>query len=143
MTYEENLKRLEDIKNLEEDWDGYGAGKIDAKVRIKAFVALNEIDLDNQPSIYPVARNSIQFEWELENGAYFEAEFFSYKTTFLWVPPSKGEEKRGYSEAKEGVLLSSRFTPSYIGKHTNALAGLFVKNEGQINDMVRMLLLID
>ncbi len=64
-TLEENLMKLDSFKELENDWNGYGAEPFNEEhiEKVKFLVSLLKI----QPEIYPTARNSIQLEYgELE-----------------------------------------------------------------------------
>lgn len=70
----ESLKRLEEIKRLEYNWNGY-----EAEPFSPAFVTRVETivrGLSKQPKIYPTAQSSIQLEYQNEDGDYLEFEIF-------------------------------------------------------------------
>lgn len=98
----DSIKRLKDIENLDFDWNGYGAKPFSSALidKCERIVAL----LSVQPSIYPTGRNSIQFQYELEDRSYLEFEIFENMTMCLQVP------KRIYSEATEFELTNSEDT---------------------------------
>lgn len=58
---------------LPNNWNGNGAEAIDKTVVLKAISLLRE--LEQQPDIFPTARNTIQFEYEHGND-YLEIEIF-------------------------------------------------------------------
>ena len=97
-----SIKRLKDIENLAFDWNGYGAKPFSSALidKCERIVSL----LSVQPSIYPTGRNSIQFQYELEDRSYLEVEIFENMTMCLQVP------KRIYSEAIEFELTNSEDT---------------------------------
>lgn len=97
-----SLKRLKDIENLGNNWNGYGAKPFSTTLihKCERMVSL----LSVQPSIYPTGRNSIQFQYELSDRSYLEFEIFEDKTMCLQVP------KRIYSEATELKLADSEDT---------------------------------
>lgn len=70
----ENLQRLQLFENLEYDWNGNGADKLSSDLinQMKGIVK----DLTIQPSIFPTARKSIQFEYENDNEDYLQFELF-------------------------------------------------------------------
>ena len=96
-----SLERLNDIGNLEQDWNGYGAKPFSDTLidKCEKIVSL----LSVQPSIYPTRRNSIQFQYELSDRSYLEFEIFEKRTMCLQVP------KRIYSEAKEMELKGAEY----------------------------------
>ncbi len=70
----DNLQLLESFKHLQDDWNGYGA-----KAFSKAFIErIKEIvsGLDKSPKIFPTGRNSVQLEYEKDNGDYLEFEVY-------------------------------------------------------------------
>ena len=71
---EESLLRINQIEALENNWNGNGAAAFSKEILAKAreLVAL----LSEQPTILPTGRDSIQLEYEKENGDYLEFELF-------------------------------------------------------------------
>ena len=72
-----NLKRLDDISNLQDNWNDNGAKPFS----IQLIDACKEIiaKLYYQPEIFPTAANSIQFEYEKDNGDYIEFNVYEDK----------------------------------------------------------------
>ena len=91
MTKAQNLFRLDEIAELKEDWNGYGAKSFSPKL-IDIFKRIIN-DLEFQPKIFPTGRQSVQFQYELKNRSYLEFEIFGEKVSCLEVP------KRIYSNA--------------------------------------------
>lgn len=70
-------KKLNKIANLEQNWNGYGADKLDENLikRAKDFIEKTDI-IASDISVFPTANNSIQIEWEKTDQSYCEAEIF-------------------------------------------------------------------
>jgi len=70
----ENLKIIDEIKNLKDNWNENGALAFSNEIidKVKSLV----LSLTFQPYIYPTANESIQFEYENERGDYIEFELF-------------------------------------------------------------------
>lgn len=79
-----NILRLDEIKSLPEDWNGYGASTFSLSLIEKCKEIVNT--LSHQPKIYPTGRNSIQFQYELEDKSYLEFEIFENMVMCLCVP---------------------------------------------------------
>lgn len=94
---------LESFKELEENWNGYGAPKIDGAVITNAKKILNNIFL--KPDIFPTGRNSIQFEFEKKNGDYLEFEIYMDKIVCLLIQKE---------DSKEFTLLASQIQEKII-----------------------------
>lgn len=71
---ENSLLRLEEIGALKENWNGNGASAFSEELisRAKELVC----GLSKQPIILPTGRDSIQMEYENEDGDYLEFELF-------------------------------------------------------------------
>lgn len=89
MKKEDARNRLKEISYLKYDWNGYQAQPFQSRLIKKCKRILQE--LNHVPQIFPTARNSIQFEYELEDGSYLEFEIYLDKTHYLEIP------KRDYS----------------------------------------------
>lgn len=94
-----SVRRLNEIGNLPYDWNGYGAGPFSPALIDKCEKIVN--GLSHQPEIYPTGRQSIQFQYQLEDRSYLEFEIFENKTMSLWVP------KRIYADAVEREIIDS------------------------------------
>lgn len=69
-----NILRLEEIASLPENWNNNGASSFSQEHISKMKNIL--LALPVQPLVFPTARNSIQFEYEKQNGDYLEFELF-------------------------------------------------------------------
>ena len=87
----QNFFRLDEIAELKEDWNGYGAKAFSRELIDKCKGIINNLEL--QPKIFPTGRQSVQFQYELEDRSYLEFEIFEEKVSCLEVP------KRVYSNA--------------------------------------------
>lgn len=94
-----SVYRLKEIEELPYDWNGYGAKPFSTMLIDKCQGIANA--LTHQPQIYPTGRQSIQFQYELEDRSYLEFEIFENKTMCLCVP------KRVYSDAKTMEITDS------------------------------------
>lgn len=68
------LEKLFEMKNLEENWNRNGAGRLSAN--LISFVRDVILNLSEEPSVFPTARDSIQLEYENDAGDYLEFELF-------------------------------------------------------------------
>ncbi|MCA0234022.1 MAG: hypothetical protein LCH91_26435 [Bacteroidetes bacterium] len=84
----QNKKKIESFKQLPKNWNMAGALQYD-----KNFIDNVELLLVNtaiQPKIFPTGRNSIQFEYEKDNGDYLEFEIFNNsKISYLSIVNDK------------------------------------------------------
>lgn len=68
--------KLDEIAGFPDDWNGYGAEQIKAEIISDAYHFLEYVySLSDFVSVFPTARQSIQFEFE-DNNKYCEAEIF-------------------------------------------------------------------
>ena len=68
--------KLEEISELKENWNGYGAKSIDKDLINECWYIVNQLFVC--PEIFPTADNSIQLEYDSDE-AYIEIEIFSDK----------------------------------------------------------------
>lgn len=78
-----NIARLESFRNFRANWNGNGALPFRERVIDKAKLIL--FNLPKQPEIFPTARQSVQFEYEKENGDYLEFEIFEDSISCLEI----------------------------------------------------------
>ena len=73
----ESLLRINEIRELQDDWNGNGARKFSDELikRVEKIV----MGILRQPLIFPTAQDSIQLEYEKDNGDYLEFEIFESK----------------------------------------------------------------
>lgn len=72
-TINENLKKLDHISALNDNWDGYGAEPLPERLIISAGELIRKLRI--QPEIFPTADGTIQIEYEKDNGDYLEFQF--------------------------------------------------------------------
>ena len=84
MLKKQNLFWLNEIAQLEENWDSYGAKAFPQELIDKCKDLIN--DLEFQPKIFPTCRQSVQFQYELEDRSYLEFEIFGEKVSCLEIP---------------------------------------------------------
>ena len=106
------FKRIDDITLLEQDWNGYNASPISKDIITNAKKVVNI--LIYQPEIFPTARNTIQFEYNIGNNrtAYLEIEVYANKYTVLIV------YEHNYQSAFQDVITN-------ISKLTNVINPFF------------------
>ena len=115
----ENIKRLKEIENLPDDWNGYGAKRFSKELMKKCRKIVNS--LSHQPEIYPTGRQSVQFQYQLEDESYLEFEIFEEKTMCLLVPEriyEKASEKelRGTEEKNIKEIVDNFYGRKSTGK---------------------------
>ena len=74
MKIEKNLRLLGEFAHLKKGWNGYDADPIDKQVIENAKAII--LRLPVQPEVFPTANNSVQLEYELDDGDYLEFEVF-------------------------------------------------------------------
>ena len=71
----ENIRRLNSFLYLKQNWNNNNANPFNNKLIDKAFNILTS--LNYSPEVFPSGRDSIQFEFEKDNGDYLEFEIFA------------------------------------------------------------------
>lgn len=84
------------IRNLKDNWDGKEAKAFPETLTNRCWLICLKLSI--QPMIFPTARGSIQFEYELEDKSYLEFEIYRDRITILCI------EKREYTKAIEFTL---------------------------------------
>ncbi len=64
ISLEDNIKKVEEFRKLEKDWNMYDADPLPPKVIDNAIEILKHLNI--QPKVFPTAVDSIQFEYEEE-----------------------------------------------------------------------------
>lgn len=97
----ENLKKLETIASLQDDWNANGAKAFPNSLISKArnIIVLLEI----QPEIFPTACGSLQLEYDKQDGSHMEIEITENKDAEIFLVDNKGRENiiSIQSDAKE------------------------------------------
>lgn len=114
---ERNLLRLEEIANLEFDWNGYGAEPFFTSLVEKTKSII--LELEFQPKIFPTAANSIQLEYHSPDGSYFEVEVFEDGVSIMQVLGDDYDNAEfwefGVDDVDEIRDLVNKFVSSYCG----------------------------
>ena len=69
----DSLTRLTQIAMLKNNWDGYGAEPLPRDTIFRAQRLIRSLHV--QPEIFPTAADSLQIEYEKNNGDYLELQF--------------------------------------------------------------------
>lgn len=88
-----NLKKLEEIASLQDNWNGNGAKSFSNQLisQVKNLIILLEI----QPEVFPTACETIQLEYDKEDGAHLEIEIKEDKSAeVFWIKHTGEEELR-------------------------------------------------
>lgn len=89
--------RLEQILNLPDNWDGDNAKAFSSELIKKVGNIL--LKLKTQPEIFPTARNTIQLEYEKDDGSYLEFEIAEDENAKVFMIDSEGNEKQSSVKA--------------------------------------------
>ena len=89
----ENLCRVNKFAKYKYNWNDNGASTFDTKHLeiVKGILVMLKV----QPEVFPTANNSIQFEYEKDNGDYLEFEIFADNRIHSYL------ERGGCTESKE------------------------------------------
>lgn len=117
---QKNLDRLNQIKELKDNWNGYGVQSIDSIVIKSVENIIKNVHI--QPEIYPTGHNSIQLQYELEDKSYLEFEVFKDKILCMVGP------QRNYNKSKYEIIQ-----PVDI-KRINEIIDNFYINTGEATD---------
>jgi hypothetical protein len=102
----ENIRILESFKILKDNWDGYNAPAIDFYLIEKCKEIVNSFALHIQPDIFPTGRNSIQFEYESDDGKYLEIEIFLDKMSLYYTDNETEIDNDNISFDKANIFIS-------------------------------------
>jgi len=85
-----NIDKVSSFLKMEKGWNGYDAEPLSASLieNVKElFVSLSNY----QPEIFPTGHNSIQLEFENDNGDYLEFEIFENGTASMYLSKENEE----------------------------------------------------
>ena len=89
---ESNLKKLDEIASLEDNWNDNGANAFDPRLIDKVREIIEQSNI--QPDVFPTACNSIQLEYSKKSGMYLEFEVTLDDTKYeAYRIDSLGKEK--------------------------------------------------
>jgi 2-phospho-L-lactate transferase/gluconeogenesis factor (CofD/UPF0052 family) len=86
----DHLNKLDQIALLEEGWNGNGAKAFETELidKVKRMIAA----LQQKPEVFPTACDSIQLEFEKEDGSYLEIEVSSQDSCQVFEMDANGKE---------------------------------------------------
>ena len=86
-----NLKKLDKIALLKDGWNGNKAKPFESELisKVRKIITVLEI----QPELFPTVCNSIQIEYEKEDGSYLEIGLNLEETWEVFEINSTGEER--------------------------------------------------
>lgn len=85
------LRKIDRIKHLTNNWNGYGAKPFDDEVIKKAENMA--VLLSYTPEVYPTANGTLQFEYHKSDGAYLEFEVSENNAVPVYIENKEGSEK--------------------------------------------------
>ncbi|MBR5970997.1 MAG: hypothetical protein IK016_11755 [Lachnospiraceae bacterium] len=85
-----NRKKLARIAEMQDSWNGNGAKAISAAVIESVRDLLEQMEF--QPEIFPTACDSIQFEYEMQDGGHLEIEISSKDQAECFYVDANGNE---------------------------------------------------
>lgn len=86
-----NLKKLEQIASLPNNWNENGANAFSKQLLSKVRNLI--IFLNTQPEIFPTACDTIQLEYDKNNGAHLEIEIGENDLAEVYLIKSNGEDE--------------------------------------------------
>lgn len=92
-----NLRKLEQIASLPDNWNENGANAFSE--HLIATVRNLVIFLDVQPEIFPTACDTLQLEYDKEDGAHLEIEISEDESAEVFLVSHTGEEELKYVQA--------------------------------------------
>ena len=100
---QENLRKLEQISLLADNWDGNWSKAFDKQLiaKVKDLIGV----LDVQPEIFPLSYGSIQMEYEKEDDSYMEIEINLNDTWDVFELNENGEES-AFSVAADAEVVN-------------------------------------
>ena len=87
---EENMKRLDVIDSLKDNWNGNGAGAFSHELVDKVRILVENLQI--QPEIFPTALNTIQLEYENSRRDHLEIEIGETDEADVFIASYTGEE---------------------------------------------------
>jgi len=85
-----NFNKLHEYSQLEYNWNDHRAEPFDKQLINLAWTKINELEI--QPKVFPTAADSIQLEYEKENGDYLEFEIYTDRIEVFRIIGENEEE---------------------------------------------------
>lgn len=102
-----SLLRIIEIEKLQDNWNGNGAESFSKNILATAKAIVFQLSV--QPSIFPTARDSIQFEYENALGDYLEFELFDNGQLKMFSFSHLGNAETTYIAVSEMNEVVNRF----------------------------------
>lgn len=106
-----NLKKLDQIALLEDGWNGNKAKAFEKQLISKVRSIITALEL--QPEIFPTACDSVQLEYEKEDGSYLEIEINSDDMWEVFEINRDGDEE--YSSIVADIEAIIKVVNSFYG----------------------------
>ncbi len=111
MPYFELKSKLDSFRELQKNWNGNDAERIQENLIVKADNFLTStLKISQSLSIFPTARDSIQIEFEKTNGEYCEVEIFSNSFEIYYEKDHHSSESYCYNDL---ITASDKFLELY------------------------------
>lgn len=85
---EANLRVMNEIAGLKDGWNGNGAEAFSSELMNRCRGILRRLEV--QPDVFPTGEDSIQFEWEKDDGSYLEMEVFEDGRISMYLQQANG-----------------------------------------------------
>ncbi|MBN2092634.1 hypothetical protein JW964_23640 [candidate division KSB1 bacterium] len=104
-----NIETLKSFLELEENWNYYGAKPFKQELINKCINLVRSSKLKYQPDIFPTGRESIQFEYEEEDGRYLEIEIYDDRISYLYIDSFGCETEKEDEQWENMIKLTEKF----------------------------------
>lgn len=96
-------KAIREIESLKYNWNDNGAKPFSNVIIQRAFSIAKRLSFN--PSVFPTARGTIQFEYEKDSGEYLELELFENKIHFFEIGTNGEEDESDISYNQINAVL--------------------------------------
>ena len=103
---------LNDFSEYKENWNNNGAKPFNKELIDKCREFVNK--LEHAPEVFPVANNSIQFEFDKSDGSYLKVNIFDDRITAYNVLCDKSEYKYNTDDINEAINIVNNFYDNTI-----------------------------
>lgn len=107
----ENLKKLETIAMLQDNWNANGAKAFSASLISKVRNII--LFLDIQPEVFPTACESLQLEYDKQDGSHMEIELTESESAEIFVVDSTGCES--IRNIRSGIEVINKVVSDFYG----------------------------
>ena len=107
---EDNLRKLQSIRALRDNWNGNGAPALSESVINKAEELIKALPI--QPEVFPTALNTVQFEYDNSRHDHMEIEIGDSDKASIFIVSYFGDEQEGSIPATY-EMISERIMQFY------------------------------